>query len=101
MADMNIKSDDYCSPSDNCSPTVWLSEEQCEVLGITTAPPAGTVYMLQVRAVATSVTQTVEEADEVGEEGNAPDVRLTLQLTDIEITGNGGGPSAASVLYGA
>ncbi len=103
MVNMNIKSDggDTCCPSSdyNSSPTVWLSDEQCEALGITTAPAPGTVYMLRVRAVATSVTAEVESNSEAAAEGGAPDIRLTLQLTDMEIV-TGGGKDAASMLYG-
>lgn len=100
MANMNIKSDrsDCCVPSDyDNSPTIYLTDAQCEALGITTAPAPGTVYMLKVCAVATRVT--AEECDEGKTEGNAPDISLTLKLTDIEI-GQGGGKDAASMLYG-
>jgi len=102
MENMNIKSEGgECYPSGDydCSPTIHLSDEQCEALGITTAPAPGTVYMLKVRAVATRVTAEAEEADEVKAEGNAPDISLTLKLTDIEIA-QGGGKDAASMLYG-
>lgn len=102
MVNMNIKSNDSgcCGSSDyNASPTVWLSEEQCAALGITTAPAAGTAYMLKVRAVATTVTTEVESNSEGGE-GGAPDIRLTLQLTDMEIVAGAGEPSIATVLYG-
>jgi len=103
MVNMNIKSDgnDCCAPSsdyDN-SPTIYLTDEQCEALGITTAPQPGTVYMLKVRAVATRVTAEVEEASEAKTEGGAPDISLTLRLSDIEIV-TGGGKDAASMLYG-
>ena len=103
MANMNIKSDDSacCSPAsdyDN-SPTIYLTDDQCEALGITTAPAPGTVYMLKVRAVATRVTAEAEEADETQAEGNTPDISLTLKLSDIEIT-HGGGEDTASMLYG-
>jgi hypothetical protein len=101
MADMNIKSDDMATAmSDyNCCPTIYLSDDQCEALGITTAPAPGTVYMLKVRAVATRVTAEVEEADEVKAEGNKPDISLSLQLSDIEIM-QGGGQDTAAMLYG-
>lgn len=102
MANMNIKSDDaICCPSsdyDN-SPTIYLTDDQCEALGITTAPAPGTVYMLKVRAVATRVTAEAEETDEVKAEGDGPDISLTLKLTDIEIS-QGGGKDTASMLYG-
>jgi hypothetical protein len=102
VINMNIKSDDSpcCGSSDyNASPNIYLTDEQCEALGITTAPAPGTVYMLKVRAVATRVTAEAEEADEVKTEGAGPDISLTLQLTDIEIV-TGGGKDAASMLYG-
>jgi hypothetical protein len=102
MVNMNIKSDDgCCTPSAdwNASPTIRLTDDQCEALGITSPPAPGTVYMLKVRAVATSVTAEAEEADEAKTEGSAPDISLTLQLTDMEIT-TGGGKDAASMLYG-
>jgi hypothetical protein len=102
MVNMNIKSDDSATvgPGDyNASPTIYLSDDQCEALGITTAPAPGTVYMLKVRAVATRVTAEAEKTDEAKTEGNAPDISLTLQLTDMEIV-NGGGKDTASMLYG-
>jgi hypothetical protein len=103
MVNMNIKSDDSSAtvgPGDyNASPTIYLTDDQCEALGITTAPAPGTVYMLKVRAVATRVTAEAEEPDETEVEGNGPDISLTLQLTDMEIV-TGGGKDAASMLYG-
>ena len=101
MANMNIKSDssDCCVSSDyDNSPTIYLTDDQCEALGITTAPAPGTVYMLKVRAVATRVTAEAEEADETKTEGNTPDISLTLKLTDIEIS-HGGGVDTATTLY--
>lgn len=101
MADMNIKSDyPATAMSDhNCCPTIYLNDDQCEALGITTAPAPGTVYMLKVRAIATRVTAEVEEADEGKAEGDKPDISLTLQLSDIEIM-QGGGQDTAALLYG-
>lgn len=99
MANMNIESEIETSSDYNSSPTIYLSDDQCEALGITDAPQPGTVYMLKVRAVATRVTAEIEESDEAETEGSKPDVCLTLQLTDIEIT-SGGGKPAASLLYG-
>ncbi len=102
MANMNIKSEggDCCPSGDyDNSPTIYLTDDQCEALGITTVPAPGTVYMLKVRAVATRVTAEAEEADEAKAEGNAFDISLMLKLTDIEIT-QGSGKDTASVLYG-
>jgi hypothetical protein len=100
MVSMNIKSEEYTDVGGgDCSPTIYLTDDQCEALGITSAPEPGTVYMLKVRAVATRVTAEAEEADETKAEGDAPDISLTLLLTDIEIV-QGGGKSTASTLYG-
>ena len=103
MVNMNIKSDGdaCCAPSGdyNNSPTIYLTDAQCEALGITTAPAPGTVYVLKVRAVATRVTAEVEETGETKSEGEGPDISLTLQLTDMEIV-TGGGKDTASLLYG-
>ena len=101
MVNMNIKSDDSCVPCGEYdpSPTIYLSDDQCEALGITGMPAPGTVYMLRVRAVVTRMTATAEETDEAKAEGNTPDVRLDLTLTDMEII-QGGGKDTASLLYG-
>ncbi|CAB4124977.1 hypothetical protein UFOVP61_52 [uncultured Caudovirales phage] len=98
MAIMNIKGDDAAMPADyDCCPVIYLSDDQVEALGITSPPAPGKVYNLQVVAVATSVTASMEGADEKAEEGSAPDVRLTLKLTDITVTDSG--KSIADTLY--
>jgi hypothetical protein len=98
MAGMNTKSDNSSMPSDfDCCPCIYLTDDQVEALGITSPPAPGKVYQLQVVAVATSVTASMEEAGEVAEEGSAPDVRLTLKLTDITIVDSG--KSIADTLY--
>jgi hypothetical protein len=100
MTAMNIKSEgnEVPSPDYDCSPTIWLNDDQCEALGITSPPAPGKVYHMKVVAVATSVTAELEEADEASTEGSAPDVRLTLKLTDIEIVDSR--KSIAASLYG-
>ena len=103
MISMDIKDDDSMAMSsvgmDYC-PTIYLNCEQCEALGITGMPAPGTVYMLRVKAVVKRVTAEAEEAGEVATEGSAPDVSLTLSLTDMEIT-QGGGKEVSSLLYGS
>ena len=90
MIDMNIKSDADCSPSDyNACPTIYLNDDQCEALGITSAPEAGTVYLLRCKAVAVRVTAEQEEADETKAEGDGPDISLSLQITEMELSGAG------------
>lgn len=75
-----------------------LSEEQVEALGLKDyAPAAGSTVGLRAIAL---VTQKVEEADPDGD-GDGIDVRLSLQITDLEVTPGGQGSSGAStVLYG-
>ena len=106
MVSMNIKDDDAPTTGaigsadyDN-SPTIYLSDDQCEALGITGMPKPGTVYMLRVKAVVIRVTATQEEKDEVKAEGDAPDLDVSLRLTDMEIL-NGGEDNTASLLYGS
>ena len=92
LTDMNVRDDDSVSPVGdyNECPCIYLTDAQCKALGITTQPPAGTAMMLTARAVAQSVTASVDgDADD-------PDVRMTLQLTHIEITG---APSSGASLY--
>ena len=99
MASMNIKGDDSvtAAPDYDASPCIYLSDDQVEALGIKSPPAPGKVYQLRVTAVATSVTASQEEAEEVAEEGSGPDVRLTLKLTDITIVDSG--KSIADSLY--
>lgn len=92
---------DYCeamSSEYGYGTRISLNDEQCEALGITGAPPAGMVFTLTARAVAQSVTQSVEGADEAGE-GGKPDVRMELQITDMALTPESG-KSIANTLYG-
>lgn len=57
-----------------------LTDEQCKALGITSAPPAGTLFMITAQAVAKSVT---EEMSHEGE--GQPEVCMELQLTAMEL----------------
>lgn len=102
LVSMNIKDDDASVSSDyDPSPCIYLTDDQVEALGINGMPPPGTVFTLQARAVVTSVTASAEEPDEVAEEGNAPDVSLSLRLTDIGLGGaKADSAKTATVLYG-
>lgn len=77
--------------------SIRLNDDQVEALGIKTPPPAGTVFMVTARAVATSVTQNVEEAGEADDD-TGPDICMELQITDMELKGEGSDPAAR--LYG-
>ncbi len=57
------------------------SDDQCEALGITTPPAAGTKVTISAAAFVCSATQTTEQdGDDAG-----VDVFLELQITDMEI----------------
>ena len=85
-------------PSYDCCPCIYLNDDQVEALGIKGMPPPGTVFMLQCKAVVESVTARAEAADEKATEGSAPDVSLSLKITDMAASRSGG--DAASMLYG-
>lgn len=82
----------------DCCPCIYLNDDQVEALGIKGMPPPGTVFTLQCRAVVTSVTARAEESDEKAKEGGAPDVNLSLKITDMSASRAGG--DSASMLYG-
>ena len=94
LADLNVKDDNeggiapaYC---DSRAPCIYLSSAQCEALGLTTPPAAGTTVKLSGVAVFQIVTQA--------EGGARADVSATLRVTHLEL-GAMMRPSAKS-LYG-
>lgn len=100
LVSMDVKGDgDDVAPAgyDAC-PGIYLNDDQVEALGIKGMPAPGTVFTLQCRAVVTRVSAEGEEADEVAAEGNAPDVSLSLKITDMAATRSEAAPG--SVLYG-
>lgn len=96
LIDMNI-APDYDSPStyNNC-PTIYLTDEQCEALGITTPPAAGTKLSLTAICKVCSVTQS-DDGDEAGEGG--PDIRMTLEISAMSL-GSASSGSGASLYSG-
>lgn len=103
LVSLKTSGDSECSPS-MPNPYGWgtsirLTDEQCEALGITSAPAAGTIFTVSAKAVATEVTQSVEGAGETGEKAGSVDIRLCLQLTDMSLAPDGG-KSTAAMLYG-
>lgn len=99
MVSMNIKPEPgelETSAEYDPSPVLYLNDDQVEALGIKGVPAPGVVFSLRCRAVVTGVRA---EGEEPGEgEGDAPDVSLTLRITDMEATRSEA--SATSVLYG-
>lgn len=76
---------------------LYLDREQCEALGITSAPKPGTQFTISAKAIATSVSASVD-AD--GDSPSGIEVSLNLQITDLGLQANGVTRNAAKVLYG-
>lgn len=77
--------------------SICLNDDQCEALGITTPPAAGSTVMITGRAFVKSATQSVEDD---GDDTRA-DVRLELQITDLAIDPvPAGGANMAQRMYG-
>lgn len=65
---------------------IHLNDDQCEALGIKEPLPAGAIVRLSAKAFVRSATQSVEgDGDDKG-----ADVRLELQITDLELKRAGG-----------
>lgn len=102
MVNMNTGSEASCSPCNfDPSPCLYLNDDQVEALGIQGMPAPGTVFTLQAMAVVTRVSAEAEEADEAQQEGNKPDVCLTLKITEMgaSLAGTSDG-ERATLLYG-
>jgi hypothetical protein len=105
MSLVNMKvTDDNNYPEASPNPygyglSINLSDDQCEALGIKTPLAAGSVVSVQAIAVVVSATQSVD----VDGDSDGPDVRMSLQITDMEIKGAGQPTQAetASLLYGS
>ena len=95
---MNTKPDGDMAEYD-CCPTIYLNDDQVEALGIKGMPAPGTVMMLTARAVVTRVTAEAEEPDEAAAEGSAPDISLSLKITDMEVTKQNSSQDIADALY--
>lgn len=100
MAMVSMKTDDSgCVP---CEPNPYgygllirLNDDQCEALGITAPPAAGTRVGLRAVAYVATATQSVEQdGDDAG-----PDVFLELQITDLEIGPAASDTSTTDALY--
>jgi len=92
---------DYCCPSDpnpfGYGTEISLTEQQVEALGLKDNPPkAGSTVGIQAIGIVTMVAQ---EAD-ASQEGGKVDVRLRIQLTDMEISAPSTNEQTATSLYG-
>lgn len=81
---------------------ICLTEEQVEALGLDKNPPAaGSTVGIQAIATVRRLTQESDPAEEVAEGESASDIDTTLelQITDMEVTPQGGAVNA-TLLYG-
>jgi len=100
LVNLKTTSDAQCSP---CPPEaygyglrIYLSDDQCEALGITKALAAGTQVTIQATAIVVRSSQAVEaDGDDAG-----PDITLDLQITDMGLQPGQVLRNAAAVLYG-
>lgn len=99
LVSMNTMKDGPESEPADCCPTIWLNDDQVEALGIKGIPKPGTTMRLVCNAVITSVRAEAEEAEEVAAEGKAPDVYLTLKITEMEASSGSTDADIASALY--
>lgn len=76
---------------------IYLSEDQCDALGITKAVKAGTELALTCRAIVTSATESLDTDND----SKSNDVSLSIQITDMSVKVQGVVRNAASELYGA
>lgn len=75
---------------------LYIGEDQCEALGITTALKAGTEVSITAKGIVTSSTESVEsDGDDKGS-----DVSLSVQITDMSLKSIGKVRDAAGELYG-
>ena len=104
MTSMKCSGSDYDLPSENpygYGLEIRLNAEQVEALGLDKMPPAaGSSIGLQCIALVVAVTSETNPTEEVAE-GESPadvDVRLCLQITDIDVAPTAG--PRISLLYG-
>lgn len=75
---------------------LYLTEEQCEALGITKTLRAGTQVRIQALGIVTTCSEALErDGDDAG-----PDISLSVQITDMGIEAQGVVRNAAKMLYG-
>jgi hypothetical protein len=58
---------------------IYLTDKQCEALGITTPLKAGSLVTVNARAMVKEATESMEPGEE------SPEVRMSLQITEMGI----------------
>lgn len=81
MVSLDLAPDYSGEYTQNNCPCIYLSQEQCDALGIQGSIDAGTVIGINARCVVTRSTTSIDSVDDTDK-----DVCLTLSITDAEIT---------------
>lgn len=76
-------------------PRLYLTEEQCEALGITKSLRAGTEATISGKVIVVSSTESVERDGD----GGGPDVSLCVQVSELRMTPGKVLKNAADILY--
>lgn len=76
---------------------IYLDQEQCEALGITSAPKPGTQVKLQAVGI---ITQSSSNVDMDNDSPSGTEVSLSIQITDMGLETGTVMRNAAQVLYG-
>lgn len=77
--------------------SIYIDEEQCDALGLTSAIKPGTEVSITAKGIVTRSTESVEADGD--DKGN--DVSLAVQITDLGLKVVGKISNAAKELYGA
>ena len=86
----------YTPPAYPGGVCIYLSEEQCEAMGIAKALRAGTQVRIQALGIVTTCSESLErDGDDKG-----PDISLSVQITDMGLEPQGVVRDAAAKLYG-
>jgi hypothetical protein len=80
-------------PSGMC---IYLSDEECEAIGLTAPLPPGTEVNITAKGIVVSSSASVDNDADGGED----EVTMSIQITDIDLKENGKLQNAAAMLYG-
>jgi len=78
---------------------IRLNDEQMKTLGISKPIKAGTVVVIEAKAIVESTRESVEGNVNDDNDGDKTDMGMTLQITDMGLEEAGESPNPAEILY--
>lgn len=78
--------------------SIHLNDSQIKALGLDSPMKAGTIVMVEAKAIVESTRESVE-GNVVNEDGDQTDMSMSLQITDLAVEEEGEAPNAAEILY--